>query len=95
MNITTQSPRVVMDELIEELAGGVGALTMWASLEHGARVALRADDGVNPSDLTDRLSLLVYAVRQLRCRRCAGLATGTGRICLTCEAAERTAHVSA
>ena len=84
-----RDPKTIMDELVEDLAGDTGALTVWASTQLGAHVTIRPDAGTtHETDLADRLSLLVYAVKQLRCRKCSGLATGHGRICQACEAAE-------
>ena len=73
-----------LDELIEDIAGDVAALTIHAYNDYGVKVARPNGQTVPPTSLADRLALLVYAVHLMRCDGCARLAT-IGRLCQTCH----------
>lgn len=75
----------VCDGNIEEIAGAVAALTVHAHSALGVR-CVQPTDLVPPSELSERLGLLVWALSLLRCPCCSGFASESGRLCQACAA---------
>ena len=77
-----------LDRIIEDLAGDVAALCIHAHNELGAsarvpRVNLPPE--LVTGNVGDRLAVLIWAVRALRCSGCSRFATD-GPLCATCAA---------
>lgn len=78
----------VVDAEIEALAQDTASLVIHAHNALGVKVA-RMDQLIAPVSLSDRMSLLVFAVGLLRCHVCSAFASEDGRFCPACAPVAR------